>query len=524
MSYHEFDCSTCIPSRKEHAVLKGQGEQLSDALPLGYMATIPGTLSERGCAYCGAKHVIGQPMKDVIHLSHGPIGCTYDTWQTKRYISDNDNFQLKYTFATDMKEKNVIFGAEPLLKKNIIEAFKAFPNIKRMSIYQTCASALIGDDINAVAQEVMEEMPGVDIFVCNSPGFRGPSQSGGHHTICIAWFNDKVGTKEPEITSDYVINYVGEYNIQGDQEVMQDYFKRMGIQVLSTFTGNGSYDDLRGMHRAHLNVLECARSAEYLCNELRVKYGIPRLDIDGCGFEALSDSLRKIGLFFGIEDRAEKIIAEETARWKPELDWYKQRLMGKRVCLWPGGSKLWHWAHAIHAEMGVNVVSVYTMFGHQGDMEKGIARAEEGALAIDDPNELESLEAMYKLKPDCIFTGKRPGEFAKKIRVPYLNAHGYHNGPWKGFEGWVRFARDIYDAIYSPVHQLALVDISKDEIDMGASFETRRMLSDTKLVPEVANDPNLRQYTGQFDVMPALRAKTAEDYPYMKQGKLRQIA
>jgi nitrogenase molybdenum-iron protein alpha chain len=524
MSYHEFDCSKCIPSRKEHAVDKGSGEGLSDALPLGYMATIPGTLSERGCAYCGAKHVIGTPMKDVIHLSHGPIGCTYDTWQTKRYISDNDNFQLKYTFASDMKEKNIVFGAEPLLKKNIIEAFKAFPKIKRMSIYQTCASALIGDDINAVAQEVMDEMPGVDIFVCNSPGFRGPSQSGGHHTICIAWFNDKVGTKEPEITSDYVINYVGEYNIQGDQPLMIDYFKRMGIQVLSTFTGNGSYDELCGMHRAHLNVLECARSSEYLCNELRVKYGIPRLDIDGFGFEPLSDSLRKIGLFFGIEDRAEKIIQEETARWKPELDWYKERLRGKRVCLWPGGSKLWHWAHAIHEEMGVDVVSVYTKFGHQGDMEKGIARAEEGALAIDDPNELESLEAMYKLKPDCIFTGKRPGEFAKKVRVPYLNAHGYHNGPWKGFEGWVRFARDIYNAIYSPVHQLAMVNISKDEIDMNTSFETRRMLSDTKLTSEVANDPNLRQYTGKFDIIPALRAKTAKDYPYLKQSKVWQIA
>jgi nitrogenase molybdenum-iron protein alpha chain len=524
MPYHEFDCSTCIPERKQHAVIKGPGEQLSDALPAGYLATIPGTISERGCAYCGAKHVIGTPMKDVIHISHGPVGCTYDTWQTKRYISDNDNFQLKYTFATDMKEKHVVFGAEPLLKKNIIEAFKAFPEIKRMSIYQTCASALIGDDINAVAQEVMEEMPGVDIFVCNSPGFRGPSQSGGHHTICIAWLNDKVGTVEPEITSDYVINYVGEYNIQGDQEVMQDYFKRMGIQVLSTFTGNGSYDGLRAMHRAHLNVLECARSSEYLCNELRVKYGIPRLDIDGFGFEPLSDSLRKIGLFFGIEDRAEKIIAEETARWKPELDWYKERLRGKRICLWPGGSKLWHWAHVIHEEMGVDVVSVYTKFGHQGDMEKGIARAEEGALAIDDPNELESLEAMYKLKPDCIFTGKRPGEFAKKIRVPYLNAHAYHNGPWKGFEGWVRFARDIYNAVYSPVHRLAMVDISQDEIDMDAGFQTRRMFSDSTLAPEVANDPKLRQYTGDFDVVPALRAKTSEDYPYLKQGKSQKIA
>lgn len=103
MPYHEFDCSKCIPERKMHAVLKGPEDDLTKALPLGYLNTIPGSISERGCAYCGAKHVIGTPMKDVIHISHGPTGCTYDTWQTKRYISDNDNFQLKRTFATDVK-------------------------------------------------------------------------------------------------------------------------------------------------------------------------------------------------------------------------------------------------------------------------------------------------------------------------------------------------------------------------------------------------------------------------------------
>ncbi|QWA11348.1 nitrogenase iron-iron protein, alpha chain [Sodalis ligni] len=507
MPHHEFDVSKCIPERKLHAVVKGAEEDLSSVLPLGYLNTIPGTLSERGCAYCGAKHVIGTPMKDVIHISHGPVGCTYDTWQTKRYISDNDNFQLKYTFATDMKEKHIVFGAEKVLKQNILEAFKAQPTIKRMTIYQTCASALIGDDIAAVAQEVMDEMPDVDIFVCNSPGFAGPSQSGGHHKINIAWINQKVGTVEPKITSDHVINYVGEYNIQGDQEVMVDYFKRMGIQVLSTFTGNGSYDDLRSMQGAHLNVLECARSAEYICNELRVRYGIPRLDIDGFGFGPLSDSLRKIGLFFGIEDRAQAIIDEETARWKPELDWYLARLKGKKVCLWPGGSKLWHWAHVIHEEMGVEVVSVYTKFGHQGDMEKGIARCESGAMAIDDPNELETLEAMYQLKPDVIFTGKRPGEVAKKIRVPYLNAHAYHNGPYKGYEGWVRFARDIYNAIYSPIHQLALLDISKDEIPTDNGFVTQKMLSSSMVSEEVSSSTTLRQYTGGFDSVTKLRER-----------------
>lgn len=508
MPYHEFECSKVIPERKQHAVVKGEGEDLTSCLPKGYLNTIPGSISERGCAYCGAKHVIGTPMKDVIHMSHGPQGCTYDTWQTKRYISDNNNFQLKYTFATDVKEKHIVFGAEGLLRQNIVEAFKAFPDIKRMTIYQTCATALIGDDIDAVAQEVMDELGDVDIFVCNSPGFGGPSQSGGHHKINIAWVNNKVGEVEPEITSDYVINYVGEYNIQGDQEVMQDYFKRMGIQVLSTFTGNGTYDGLRSMHRAHLNVLECARSAEYICDELRARYGIPRLDIDGFGFKPLGDSLRKIGLFFGIEERAQQIIDEETAKWKPQLDWYKERLKGKRVCLWPGGSKLWHWANVIQEEMGVKVVSVYTKFGHQGDMEKGVSRCGEGALAIDDPNELEGREALLTLKPDVIFTGKRPGEYAKKMQVPYLNAHAYHNGPYKGFEGWVRFARDIYNAVYSPIHQLAGIDISKDEIDTSKGFVTRRMLSDAALPEEIRANPVMSEYTGKMDIISDLRAKT----------------
>ena len=322
MPYHLFKCSECIPEREKHAVVKGETDDLSTCLPLGYLNTIPGSISERGCAFCGAKHVIGTPMKDVIHLSHGPVGCTYDTWQTKRYISDDGNFQLKYTFASDMKEKHVVFGAEDQLRNSIKEAFKAFPHIKRMTIYQTCASALIGDDINALAQEIMEEMPEVDIFVCNSPGFAGPSQSGGHHKINIAWINQKVGTVEPEIKSRYVINYVGDYNIQGDVEIMCDYFRRMGIQVLSVFTGNGKYDDLRAMHKAQLNVLECARSAEYICNELRVRYGTPRLDIDGFGHEMVSESLLKIGLFFGLEKEAQAIIDEETARWRPELDWY----------------------------------------------------------------------------------------------------------------------------------------------------------------------------------------------------------
>jgi nitrogenase molybdenum-iron protein alpha chain len=241
------------------------------------------------------------------------------------------------------------------------------------------------------------------------------------------------------------------------------------------------------------------------------------LDIDGFGFKPLSESLLKVGLFFGLEKEAQAIIDEETARWKPELDWYARRLKGVKVCLWPGGSKLWHWAHVIHEEMGVDVVSLYTKFGHQGDMEKGIARCEAGALAIDDPNELEGIEAMKKLKPDVIFTGVRPGEVAKKLRVQYINAHAYHNGPYKGFEGWVRFARDIYNAVYSPIHQLSGLDISKDEIDTDKGFMTRQMISDVKIDKEAAIVSGERQYTGDYDCVSKLRDKK---YPKIEKQSL----
>jgi Nitrogenase molybdenum-iron protein, alpha and beta chains len=118
---------------------------------------------------------------------------------------------------------------------------------------------------------------------------------------------------------------------------------------------------------------------------------------------------------------------------------------------------------------------------------------------------------MLTLKPDIIFTGKRPGEVAKKIRVPYLNAHAYHNGPWKGYEGWVRFARDIYNAIYSPMHKLSYVDIGKDEICTARGFETHRQISDINISDEIRKSTMLRQYTGAFDNVTPLRTKT--DYP-----------
>jgi len=58
--------------------------------------TVPGVMTARGCAYAGAKGVVWGPVKDVVHISHGPVGCGYYSWGNRRNLAEGeigvDNF------------------------------------------------------------------------------------------------------------------------------------------------------------------------------------------------------------------------------------------------------------------------------------------------------------------------------------------------------------------------------------------------------------------------------------------------
>ncbi|MEH2220987.1 MAG: nitrogenase component 1, partial [Nostoc sp.] len=354
-------------------------------------------------------------------------------------------------------------------------------------------------------------------------GFAGVSQSKGHHVFNMGWMTDKVGTYEPEITSPYTINVIGDYNIQGDTFVMEKYMEKMGIQIIAHFTGNGTYDSLRGMHRAQLNVTNCARSAGYIANELKKKYGIPRIDVDTWGFDYAKEGLRKIGAFFGIEDRAEAVIAEEVAKYESKLEWYKERLTGKKVCIWTGGPRLWHWTKALEDDLGMHVVAMSSKFGHQEDFEKVIARGEEGTIYIDDGNELEFFEVLEMVKPDLVLTGPRVGALVKKLHLPYVNGHGYHNGPYMGFEGAVNMARDMYNAIYSPLMKLAKDDIRGEQMKTIIAEENSKLgeseVEQSKSFDITLSEPIAVLESSKIDTQPFL---LSADKPLHRESEIEQ--
>src|SRR5450631_3929086 len=146
--------------------------------------SLPGVMTIRGCAYAGSKGVVWGPIKDMIHISHGPVGCGQYSWAARRNYNIGttgiDTF-VTMQFTSDFQEKDIVFGGDKKLDKIIDEIQVLFPLNKGITIQSECPIGLIGDDIEAVSKVKSKEYAGHTIVPVRCEGFRGVSQSLGHH-------------------------------------------------------------------------------------------------------------------------------------------------------------------------------------------------------------------------------------------------------------------------------------------------------------------------------------------------------
>ncbi len=206
--------------------------------------TIPGIITNRGCCYAGCKGVVLGPLRDAVVITHGPIGCGYYTWGTRRNKGRSEkgekNF-LNYCFSTDLQEGDIVFGGEKKLKAAIEDAVRIFAP-STVFVCSTCPVGLIGDDIHAVARWATETF-GIKVVSFSCEGYKGVSQSGGHHIANNGLITHVIGTGDKAVGR-YAINLLGEYNIGGDGFEIERLLKAIGYDVVSVMTGNGTVEDL----------------------------------------------------------------------------------------------------------------------------------------------------------------------------------------------------------------------------------------------------------------------------------------
>ncbi|QEM69653.1 nitrogenase molybdenum-iron protein alpha chain [Geobacter sp. FeAm09] len=420
--------------------------------------TVPGVMSARGCAYAGAKGVVWGPIRDMVHVSHGPVGCGWYSWGTRRNmmsgITGVTSFPMQFT--SDFQEKDIVYGGDKKLKTLLEEAHELFPLAKGVSVLSECPVGLIGDDINSVAKQSAKELD-IPIIPCNCEGFRGVSQSLGHHISNDTIRDFIIGTREyAEPESPYDIALIGEYNIGGDAWSTKPLLEECGFNVKAVWTGDGELEKIAATHKVKLNVIHCYRSMNYMCKVMEEKYGIPWVELNFFGPTKIRNSLRQLAELFDdtIKAKVEAVIAKYDPIMQGIIDEYKPRLDGKKVMLLVGGLRPRHTIGA-YEDLGMDCVGSGYEFAHTDDYDRTAPEMPDATVVYDDPSEYEFEKFADALKPDLIGSGIKEKYVFQKMGIPFRQMHSWdYSGPYHGYKGFEVFARDVDMAINSPTWKL----------------------------------------------------------------------
>ena len=419
--------------------------------------SLPGVMTIRGCAYAGSKGVVWGPIKDMIHISHGPVGCgQYSRAGRRNYYVGHTGVDTfgDMNFTSDFQEKDIVFGGDKKLAKLINEIDGLFPLARGISVQSECPIGLIGDDIEAVSKKGAAELS-KPIVPVRCEGFRGVSQSLGHHIANDAirdWVFEREGGGTAFESSPYDVTIIGDYNIGGDAWSSRILLEEMGLRVIAQWSGDGTLAEMENTPKAKLNLLHCYRSMNYISRHMEEKYGIPWVEYNFFGPTKIAESLRAIAAFFDdhIKEGAERVIAKYQPLVDAVIAKYRPRLEGKRVMLYVGGLRPRH-VIGSYEDLGMDVVGTGYEFGHNDDYDRTVPEMGNATLLYDDVTGFEFEEFVKRVKPDMIGSGVKEKYIFQKMGVPFRQMHSWdYSGPYHGYDGFAIFARDMDMTLNNP--------------------------------------------------------------------------
>jgi len=419
----------------------------------------PGAASG-GCAFDGAQIVL-LPIADAAHLIHSPINCS-QSWDNRGTRSINKEPFYRYGFTTMLNETDIVFGSE----SKLLSAIKEIDNKYKPSaifVYNTCVTAMIGENIEDVCKKASKTLK-TPIIPVDAPGFIG-SKNLGNKLAGDALFRYVIGTGEPDYTTKYDINIIGEYNIAGELWQVLPLFRELGIRVLSKITGDSSYRELTYAHKAKANVVICSKALVSLARRMHEKYGIPYFEGSFYGIRETSKTLRKFTEILGdknLQLRTEELIKLKELETNNELSILLPYLKDKKAFVYSGGVKSWSIVYQLE-ELGVQAIGTSTRKSTENDIEK-LREHFEGTqkILMEKGSGKEILDILDKEKADFFLAGGRNLYTAVKGKYPYIDVNQERIQAYAGYKGMVNLAKRIIYTLYSPVFKTAKTDAPWD--------------------------------------------------------------
>lgn len=412
-------------------------------------ASVAGSVSQRACVYSGARVVLN-PITDAFHIIHGPIGCASYTWDIRGSLTSGSTL-FRNSFSTDLREKDIVFGGAEKLKAAIDEVMQKYAP-KLIFVYATCIVGVIGDDVEAVCRQA-EATYHNRVIPVKAPGFSG-TKSQGYKLACEAILTlISPHAKQPKAQG---VNILGDFNLSGEIWIIENYLRQIGIPVVSTMTGDSSYESLIRAPSARLNAVQCAGSSMYLAQRMEETMGIPFLQVSFFGIEDTSRSLIQIAEALGDADalqKAKAFTAEQSEKTRKVIAPYCEKLRGKRAGIYVGGGFKAISLIRQFREMGIETVVVGTQTGKPEDYQVIQSLVKPGTVILDDTNPAELEAFLQKSHADILVGGVKERPLAYKLGIAFCDHNHERKHALAGYEGVVNFTQEVNLSVNSPVWQ-----------------------------------------------------------------------
>jgi nitrogenase molybdenum-cofactor synthesis protein NifE len=308
--------------------------------------------------------------------------------------------------------------------------------------------------MDAVCRTVSREK-GIDVIPVHSEGFKGTKKN-GYQAACRA-LATLVGTGDISGIPAASLNILGDFNVAGETWQIKEYYERMGVQVVSTITGDGRVDQIRRAHGASLNVVQCSGSIMTLAKLMEERYGIPYIRVSYFGIEHMSRALYDVAEKLGnkeVLERTRAIVKEEVSAIMPEIRRYRTKLEGGRALVYTGGAfKVFSMVRSLRS-LGMKTVVAGSQTGDKDDYRLLRELCDEDTVLLDDSNPAELAKYVQEKDVDLVIGGVKERPIAYKLGVGFCDHNHERKISLAGYSGMLNFAREVYSSVCSPIWSL----------------------------------------------------------------------
>lgn len=297
----------------------------------------------RALSFVRGALVIFHSPRPCAHIAHG-----MDVSSFHRLTAAGTSVRLSPVplLTSGLSENEAVFGGEERLRECIRFAAQKY-HPQAVFIANSCVSGVIGDDTQAIAAEMEEEL-GLPVTAVSAHGFLDGEYYAGYLDAARALVDRFMQPAERQAGTVVLLGDCGGMHGEYVKELRR-LLALLGLRVTGQFPSYLALDELQAVPEAELVILlgrrmddEKQAQLAALAAHIRERLGTPYLaDVYAVGAEETARWLRRVGQICHCEEAAERAIVAEEASFAAAVEKARNDLAGRRCALAIGRDLTW---------------------------------------------------------------------------------------------------------------------------------------------------------------------------------------